>query len=230
MSDRAWLAGLLEAERALAQAHARAGTISEKAAAAVVAACDPASLDAGRLAGEGRESGNPVVPLVRELRERVGPEHADAVHLGATSQDILDSAAMLVAREALRLVDGELGRVADACARLARDHRGSVMAARTLLQQAVPTTFGYKAAGWLVGTIETRGRLVEAGEGAGKLGGVPGRSPPSASTEPGSSPCSQASSACASRRFPGTRSACRSSSSAARSQRRPRSRRRSRPT
>ncbi len=175
VSDRAWLAGLLEAERALAHAHARAGTVSEQAAAAVVAACDPALFDAVRLAAEGREAGNPVVPLVRELRGRVGPEHADAVHLGATSQDILDSAAMLLARGALRLVDGELGRVADACARLARDHRGSVMAARTLLQQAVPTTFGYKAAGWLVGTIETRGRLADVREQLpAQLGGAAG--------------------------------------------------------
>ena len=175
VSDRAWLDGLLEAERSLVRAHARAGTVSAEAAQVVAAACDAARFDADRLAAEGRPDANPVVPLVRELREHVGPEYADAVHLGATSQDILDSAAMLVAREALRLVDLELGRVADACARHARDHRGSVAAARTLLQQAVPTTFGYKAAGWLVGTIETRGRLAEVRAGLPvQLGGAAG--------------------------------------------------------
>ena len=107
------------------------------------------------------------------IRARVGEEHAGFVHLGATSQDILDSASMLVARRASPLIDGELGGAADACARLAEEHRGTVMAARTLLQQAVPTTFGYKAAGWLVGLIEARARLA-ALELPAQLGGAAG--------------------------------------------------------
>ena len=80
---------------------------------------------------------------------------------------------MLVARRALRLIDAELGGAAEACARLAEEHRGTVMAARTLLQQAVPTTFGYKAAGWLVGVVEARARLA-ALELPAQLGGAAG--------------------------------------------------------
>ncbi|MGZ4413149.1 MAG: lyase family protein, partial [Gaiellaceae bacterium] len=84
-------------------------------------------------------------------------------------------AAMLVAREALRLVDTELGRLADACARLADEHRGTVLAARTLLQQAVPTTFGYKAAGWLTGTLDARDRVRAVTESLpAQLGGAAG--------------------------------------------------------
>ncbi len=175
LSDRAWLEALLEAERALAQAEAAVGVITPEAAAAVAAACDASLYDASELAHAGRAAGNPVEPLVRALRERVGDEHAAAVHLGATSQDILDTAAMLVASDALHLMDADLDGLASVCARLAEEHRGSVMAARTLLQQAVPTTFGYKAAGWLVGVVETRARLIEvAAELPAQLGGAAG--------------------------------------------------------
>ena len=165
LSDEAWLSALLDAERALARAVG--------APAAVEAACDPALYDVGELAREGRAAGNPVEPLVRALRARVGPEHEARVHRGATSQDILDTAAMLVARDALRLIDEELRGVADACSRLADEHRGTVMAARTLLQQAVPTTFGYKAAGWLVGVVEVRAWLATVRLPA-QLGGAAG--------------------------------------------------------
>jgi 3-carboxy-cis,cis-muconate cycloisomerase len=175
LSDRAWLEALLEVERALAQAEASVGVITVEAAAAVAAACDASLYDASELAHAGRAAGNPVEPLVRALRERVGDEHAAAVHLGATSQDILDTAAMLVASDALHLMDADLDGLASVCARLAEEHRGSVMAARTLLQQAVPTTFGYKAAGWLVGVVETRARLIEvAAELPAQLGGAAG--------------------------------------------------------
>lgn len=158
LSDEAWLAALLDAERALARAQGFA-----------VDAYDPSFYDVEQLAREGRAAGNPVEPLVRALRAHAGNE----AHRGATSQDILDTAAMLVTREALRLIDGELGGAADACAALAERHRGTVMAARTLLQQAVPTTFGYKAAGWLVGVVEARSRLAELQLPA-QLGGAAG--------------------------------------------------------
>jgi 3-carboxy-cis,cis-muconate cycloisomerase len=109
---------------------------------------------------------------VRALRERAG-DAGRWVHHGATSQDIVDSAAMLVSKRARVLVLEESGGVAGACARLAGAHRGTVMAARTLLQQAVPTTFGLKAAGWLVGVVEARRRLA-AVETAAQLGGAAG--------------------------------------------------------
>jgi 3-carboxy-cis,cis-muconate cycloisomerase len=178
LSDRAWLDALLEAERALANASAIAGVVPAVAAAAIADACEPGLYDTLDLAEQGRAGGNPVEPLVRAIRERVGADHADYVHRGATSQDILDSAAMLVARDVCRLIGGELRAVADLCAGLADTHRDTVMAGRTLLQQAVPTTFGAKAAGWLVSIVESHARLdqvarslpAELGGAAGTLG------------------------------------------------------------
>ena len=100
-------------------------------------------------------------------------EHGDAIHFGATSQDILDSAAMLVAKRSLVPILAELDAVAAACAVLAREHRGTVMAGRTLMQQAVPVTFGLKAAGWLAGVAGARARLRELRLPA-QLGGAAG--------------------------------------------------------
>jgi 3-carboxy-cis,cis-muconate cycloisomerase len=159
VSDRAWLEGLLAAERALADAASLAGLIPSEAAAMVAAACHADLYVEHDLAEQGRATGNPVEPLVRAMRAQVGEEHGGYVHRGATSQDILDTAAMVVSRRACGVIDGDLGAVADLCAALAEAHRGTVMAARTLLQQAVPTTFGLKAAAWLVGVVETRRRL-----------------------------------------------------------------------
>jgi 3-carboxy-cis,cis-muconate cycloisomerase len=175
VSDRAWVAALLAAERALADAGTQAGLIDGATAAAIAAACDADLYDAAALGAAGRAGGNPVIPLVAELRERVGGDHAAGVHRGATSQDILDTAAMLVARDALALVDRELAAAEAACAELAETHRATVMAARTLLQQAVPTTFGAKAAGWLVGLVEARRRLLDVRDALpAQLGGAAG--------------------------------------------------------
>lgn len=173
LGDRAWLDALLDCERALANAEALAGVIPVSAAAAIAEACDVAAFDTAAIAGAGRSAGNPVQPLVALLRERVGAKDAEHVHRGATSQDILDTASMLVTRNVLHIVDGELGEVADACARLADEHRATVMAARTLLQQAVPTTFGLRAAGWLVTVLDARA-LLHAFEPAAELGGAAG--------------------------------------------------------
>jgi 3-carboxy-cis,cis-muconate cycloisomerase len=143
VSDDAWLEAMLDAERALANAAVLAGALAPADAAAVAEACDASLYDVAALAADGRAAANPVEPLVRALRER-----APAAHRGATSQDILDTAAMLVARRALGEIEEELGAARAACAELARAHRSTPMAARTLLQQAVPTTFGYVAAQW----------------------------------------------------------------------------------
>jgi 3-carboxy-cis,cis-muconate cycloisomerase len=176
VSGRSWLAAMLEAERALANAGAIAGLVPAPSAAAIAEACALDGYDWDALLDEGHRSGNPAEPLVRAIVVRVGEQHARFVHLGATSQDVMDTAAMLVTRRALGLVLDELGRVADACSGLARDHRDTPMAARTLLQQAVPTTFGLKAAGWLVAVLDARGRLVELRTGglAAQLGGAAG--------------------------------------------------------
>lgn len=161
VADEAWLQAMLEAERALRLTGARAGVVPEGDVVGL-------SIDIDELAEQGRRAGNPVEPLVRALRER--DEHA---HWGATSQDILDTAAALVARNATALIVEDLDAVAEACARLAEEHRETVMAARTLLQQAVPTTFGLKAASWLVGVVHARGRLAAAQLPA-QLGGAAG--------------------------------------------------------
>jgi 3-carboxy-cis,cis-muconate cycloisomerase len=172
----AWLAGMLTAERALAKAEALAGVIPAEAAEAIAKTCDTGRFDFDALAEQGRAAGNPVEPLVRALREAVGGDAARYVHWGATSQDVMDTAAMLVARRALDLILGDLERVAAACARHAREHRDTTMAARTLLQQAVPTTFGLKAAGWLVAVTEARSwlRRVRDERLAAELGGAAG--------------------------------------------------------
>ena len=173
LSDCAWLEAMLEAERALLGAAADTGLVPAVSADAVAAALRAGSYDCDELAREGRGAGNPAEPLVRAIRARVGEEHAGFVHLGATSQDILDSAAMLVSVRALKLIGAELSGVAESCAHLAEEHRGTVMAARTLLQQAVPTTFGYKAAGWLVGAVQAERRLASL-ELPAQLGGAAG--------------------------------------------------------
>jgi 3-carboxy-cis,cis-muconate cycloisomerase len=150
--------------------------VPAEAAARIGEACRAELYDTEALAQGGRAVGNPAEPLVRALREAAGGEAADWVHYGATSQDIVDTAAMLVSRRAAELVLAELDRLADGCAELARAHRSTPMAARTLLQQAVPTTFGLKAAGWLVAALEARRRLavVRAERLAVQLGGAAG--------------------------------------------------------
>jgi len=173
VSDGAWLAAMLETESALARAEASAGVIPADAAAAIAAACDPAGFDVEAVCADGRAVGNPAEPLVRALRERVGGEAAGFVHYGATSQDVVDTAAMLVSRAAVGAIDEELDGVATACARLAAEHRSTPMAARTLLQQAVPTTFGAKAAGWTVDVVGARDRL-RAVPFQAQLGGAAG--------------------------------------------------------
>ena len=177
-SPEAWLAAMLEVEAALADAEAEAGLIPAEAAEAIRSACDVDGFDAARLAAEGRASANPVVPLVAALREKVGGDAAGFVHYGATSQDIMDSAAMLVASRALGVLRSELDQVAAACAELAKRHRETPMAGRTLLQQALPITFGLKAAGWLDSVMAARERLdslslaVQLGGPAGTLASI----------------------------------------------------------
>ena len=161
VSDQAWLNAMLDAERALARAEATAGVIPAGAAALIADRCRADEYDIAQLCEDGRASGNPAEPLVRALRTAVGPEAAGFVHWGATSQDIIDTAAMLVTRRATALILGWLDASETACTRLAREHRSTPMAGRTLMQQATPITFGLKAAGWLTGIRDAR-RLLES--------------------------------------------------------------------
>jgi 3-carboxy-cis,cis-muconate cycloisomerase len=173
VAERAWLDAMLDAERALANAGSLVGIVPAAAAAAIAEQCEPSRYDADTLWDEGRAAGNPVEPLVRALRERAGGEAASYVHFGATSQDVLDTAAMIVSRSTVALLGGGLDGLAAACAGLAREHRSSPISARTLLQKAVPTTFGAKVAGWLVGVLDARAQLAALHYPA-QLGGAAG--------------------------------------------------------
>ncbi len=179
VSGRSWLRAMLDAEAALAIAEARVDLIPREAAATIASCCDASRFVPEELGREGRAAGNPVPPLIKALTaavSEVSEEAARHVHKGATSQDIVDTAAMLVARHALDRILTELEGITHACARLAGEHRETIMVGRTLLQQALPTTFGLKAAGWLVSVLEGRRKLLEVRDRglAAQLGGAAG--------------------------------------------------------
>ncbi|MEU0600719.1 3-carboxy-cis,cis-muconate cycloisomerase [Streptomyces sp. NPDC006393] len=158
-SDTAFLRALLDAEAALTRAQTALGLAPAEAADAVTRAADPARFDVRALAERARAGGNPVIPLVAGLTRAVGEEYGPYVHRGATSQDIMDTATMLVAVRTLEAVLADLARTEAALARLARAHRDTVMPGRTLTQHAVPTTFGLKAAGWRSLVLDARDRI-----------------------------------------------------------------------
>jgi 3-carboxy-cis,cis-muconate cycloisomerase len=153
--DLGWLRAMLAAEAALARALEGAGLAPAGAGAAVTEAARAEDFTPGDLAELGRAAtltGTPVPGLARVLSRKVAsPAGRSAVHQGATSQDIMDTAAMLIARDALAAAEADLRAAAASAAELAREHRGTLMIGRTLLRHAVPTTFGMVAAGWLAG-------------------------------------------------------------------------------
>ena len=176
VSEQGWLQAMLDAEAALAQALASAGVIGDEEAEAIAAACVAERFDAAQIAADAAGSGNPVVPLKAALAAAVEGPAAAHVHRGATSQDILDTAAMLVAARALDPLLDDLLAAREAAGELARAHRDTPLAGRTLLQQAVPTTFGLKAAGWMAGLEDARRWLneVRVERLAAQLGGAAG--------------------------------------------------------
>jgi 3-carboxy-cis,cis-muconate cycloisomerase len=180
LTDRAFLRAMLDAERALAVAASRAGVVPEAPAQAIAAACQADRFDPEDLGRRAPAAGTPVVPLVADLTEMVeaeaGAEAARWVHHGATSQDIMDTALVLVAGRALGRVLEDLEGAAVAAAGLAASHRDTVMAGRTLGQQALPISFGLKAAGWLVALEEAAAGLdrVRRQRLAAQLGGAAG--------------------------------------------------------
>jgi 3-carboxy-cis,cis-muconate cycloisomerase len=181
VSDAAWLEAMLDVESALARALARAHLASPDVAAAITTAARDAEFDVARLGAASADTGNPVLALVEALRASVPEGAASTVHQGATSQDVIDTAMMLVAARAGAVVLNDVAAASDAAAALAGRHRGTVMAGRTLLQQAVPVTFGLKAAGWLTSLDAAWTRLAEVvrrpppvqfGGAAGTLGSL----------------------------------------------------------
>ncbi|MFB7743745.1 3-carboxy-cis,cis-muconate cycloisomerase [Streptomyces sp. NPDC056132] len=179
VADLAWLQAMLDAEVALVRAQARLGTVPAGAARTIARLARADRFDARALSLAARETANPVVGLVKALTGVVAaedPAAAEYVHRGSTSQDVFDTAAMLVARRALALMLDDLGRVDRALARLAARHRDTPIAGRTLALQAVPTTFGLKAAGWRQGVLDAVDRLRAVHEGGlpVSLGGAAG--------------------------------------------------------
>ncbi|HTW18873.1 MAG TPA: lyase family protein [Mycobacteriales bacterium] len=159
IGDAALARAMLTAEAALAQACEQAGVIPRGAGSAIASACAGLEVDIVELGGAARSSGNPVVPLVSLVRDAVDPSHRPSVHAGATSQDILDTALMLLCRDGVVLTVNRLRTAIASCVLLCRDHRDTVMLGRTLGQAAAPTTFGRKCAGWLVALGESTDRL-----------------------------------------------------------------------
>jgi 3-carboxy-cis,cis-muconate cycloisomerase len=140
---------MLDFEAALARAEARAGVIPAEAADAITAACRVERFDVPGLLRETATAGTLAIPLTKALSAQVEGEAGRFVHWGATSQDVIDTALVLQMRDGLDLLLADLFEIGAACASLAERHRATPMAGRTLLQQALPITFGLKAARWL---------------------------------------------------------------------------------
>jgi len=184
--DAALLRAALLFEAVLAEAQVAEGLIPLEAGEAIVAACVDLP-DVEDLAEAAAHAGTLAIPLVQILRERVAARHGDAVaalvHKGATSQDLADTALMLQAKAGAALIRDEAARLTQALATLARTHATTPMLGRTLLQAALPITFGLKVAGWLQGVDEARIRFdteataalrLQFGGAAGSLAGLDG--------------------------------------------------------
>ena len=164
LSDRACLQGMLDFEAALATAEARAGVIPSSAAVAIAAKCKAELFDVGELARDAKLAGNIAIPLVKALTALVAQGDKDAaryVHWGATSQDAIDTGCVLQLRQALALLASDLDRLARGLAEVATEHRSTIVVGRTWMQQALPTTFGVKVAGWLHAVDRHRERMRE---------------------------------------------------------------------
>lgn len=163
--DLAFIRNCVVVEAALARAQARLGIIPAEAADAITKATDAivadrAALDLARLKRETENVGFPILPLVRQLAEHAG-KAGRYLHWGATTQDIVDSAVVLQIRDGLKLIEDDLTILRGHLATLAKTHRDTPMPGRTFFQQALPITFGYKAAVWLSAFDRHADRLAE---------------------------------------------------------------------
>jgi 3-carboxy-cis,cis-muconate cycloisomerase len=161
LGDAAQARAMVAVEAALARVEARLGVIEVGHGEAISAALDGFEPDLADLARGTASAGVPIPALVAQLRRRVGGPAAEYIHWGATSQDIVDSALVLQLQAALGVIEGRLAELTAALADLARAHSDTAMVGRTRFQQAVPTTFGLKAAGWLAPLLRHRQRLAE---------------------------------------------------------------------
>jgi 3-carboxy-cis,cis-muconate cycloisomerase len=163
-SDHGRLQGMLDFEAALARAEARTGLIPAEVVADIEAACRAELFDFNELAVAVGNAGNSAIPLVKALGKKIAARNPVAeryVHMGATSQDAMDSGLILQLRQAVQLLEIDLGKLADALAQQARRYALTPLAGRTWLQQATPVTLGMKIAGWLGAVTRHRQRLME---------------------------------------------------------------------
>ncbi|KPF44579.1 3-carboxy-cis,cis-muconate cycloisomerase [beta proteobacterium AAP121] len=166
----------LDVERALARVQGRLGLIPQEAADEIVSHCELDQIDMARLRQQTERIGYPILGVVTQVNQLCRDKLGEYVHWGATTQDITDTATVLQIREALVLVDDELAAIAQALAKLAREHRLTPVIGRSNLQQAIPVTFGYKMAGLLSAVLRHRERITQlrervlVGEFAGAAG------------------------------------------------------------
>ncbi|GFZ64447.1 3-carboxy-cis,cis-muconate cycloisomerase [Pseudomonas amygdali pv. eriobotryae] len=163
-SDEGRVQGMLDFEAALARAQARVGLIPPEVVADIELSCDARLFDFDALAIAIGSAGNSAIPLVKALGKQIAASSAEAeryVHMGATSQDVMDSGLILQLRRAIVLLERDLTLLADAMAEQAQRHAGTPLAGRTWLQQATPVTLGMKIAGWLGAISRHRQRLNE---------------------------------------------------------------------
>jgi len=162
--DQGRVQAMLDFEAALARAEARVGLIPSSAVAPIAAACDAGLYDFAALGEAIATAGNSAIPLVKALGKQIASSDAKAeryVHLGATSQDVMDSGLVLQLRQALALIEDQLAQLADSLAAQAQRFATTPLAGRTWLQHATPVTLGMKIAGWLGAVTRSRQRLQE---------------------------------------------------------------------
>lgn len=189
LSDESRLRRMLEFEASLVKAEADVGVIPQGAAEKIADQCKVEQFDPSAIAKQAALSGNLAIPLVKLLNEAVAKQDKDAarfVHWGATSQDVIDTGFVLQLRDALGLLEEDLAQLSETLTALAEKHRSTPMVARTWMQQALPTTFGFIVAGWLDAVLRHRQRLSECrakavalqfGGAVGTLAALGGRGP-----------------------------------------------------
>jgi 3-carboxy-cis,cis-muconate cycloisomerase len=164
-SDQSILRAMLDFEIALAKAESRLGVIPDSVAQAIATAAIPAAFDVAELSRKSLRAGTLTIPLVKALTAVVRSKDAPAagfVHYGATSQDVSDTALMLLLKQGQTFIEADLARCENAFRALSEQHRNTVMLGRTLLQAGPPVTFGLKAAGWFGAVRRGRERLAQA--------------------------------------------------------------------
>ena len=188
-SERNFLDAMLRFEASLARAQARVGLIPETAAQSIISTCKVELFDVAKIVRESGRAGSIAIPLVKSLKETVSlfnKEAAGYVHFGSTSQDVIDTALVLVTRNALNLIEADVHKAVAALLGLAERHAADPVLARTLMQPASVTSFGLKCVGWAAPLVRSLDRLqgiradalsVQLGGAVGTLAQMKGKGP-----------------------------------------------------